>query len=59
MDQPVSVASVKPWIAGEESPFVRIRRVTKRFGDFIAVDDVSLDIWKGELFCLLGGRRLR
>ena len=55
MDQPVSVATVKPWIAGEEPPFVRIQKVTKKFGDFTAVDDVSLDVWKGELFCLLGG----
>jgi putrescine transport system ATP-binding protein len=35
--------------------FIRIRNVTKRFGDFIAVDDVSLDIGKGELFSILGG----
>jgi putrescine transport system ATP-binding protein len=34
---------------------VRIEKVTKKFGDFTAVDGVSLDIWKGELFCLLGG----
>jgi putrescine transport system ATP-binding protein len=55
MNQPVSVASAKPWVAGEERPFVRIQKVTKKFGDFTAVDDVSLDVWKGELFCLLGG----
>ena len=35
--------------------FIRIRNVTKRFGDFVAVDDVSLDIGKGELFSILGG----
>jgi putrescine transport system ATP-binding protein len=29
--------------------------VTKKFGDFTAVDDVSLDVYRGELFCLLGG----
>ena len=29
--------------------------MTKKFGDVAAVDDVSLDIFKGELFCLLGG----
>jgi putrescine transport system ATP-binding protein len=29
--------------------------VTKKFGDVTAVYDVSLDIYKGELFCLLGG----
>ena len=35
--------------------FVRIENVTKKFGDFAAVDDVSLDIRQGEIFCLLGG----
>jgi putrescine transport system ATP-binding protein len=35
--------------------YVRIERVTKKFGDFVAVDDVSLDIYRGEIFCLLGG----
>ena len=28
--------------------------MTKKFGDFIAVDDVTLDIYKKEIFCLLG-----
>ncbi len=36
-------------------PYVRIDRVTKRFGTFDAVRQVSLDIAKGEIFCLLGG----
>ncbi len=35
--------------------FVRIEGVTKKFGDFAAVDNVSLDIQQGEIFCLLGG----
>jgi len=35
--------------------FVRIENVTKKFGDFVAVDNVSLDIQQGEIFCLLGG----
>ncbi|NBX40987.1 MAG: ATP-binding cassette domain-containing protein, partial [Gammaproteobacteria bacterium] len=35
--------------------YVRIESVTKRFGDFVAVDQVSLSIYKGEIFCLLGG----
>lgn len=56
MNTSVSVAATaKPWIAATEPPFVRISKITKRFGDFYAVDDVSLDIYKGELFCLLGG----
>lgn len=35
-------------------PYVRIEKVTRRFGDFTAVDGVSLDVHKGEIFCLLG-----
>ena len=55
MNETLTVAAAKPWASGSERPFVRIEKVTKKFGDFYAVDDVSLDIWKGELFCLLGG----
>jgi ABC-type Fe3+/spermidine/putrescine transport system ATPase subunit len=33
---------------------IGIRGVTKRYGDVVAVDDVSLDIGRGEFFCLLG-----
>jgi putrescine transport system ATP-binding protein len=40
---------------GAPAAFVRIERVTKKFGEFVAVDDVSLDIQQGEIFCLLGG----
>ena len=36
------------------SPIVRIQNVTHRFGDVLAVDDLSLDIDRAELFCLLG-----
>jgi putrescine transport system ATP-binding protein len=37
------------------APYLRIENVTKRFGDFVAVNDVSLDVRRGEIFCLLGG----
>ena len=33
---------------------IRIEGLTKRYGDFAAVDDVSLDIRDGEFFTLLG-----
>ena len=33
---------------------VRLDRVTKRFGDFTAVDDLSLEVKPGEFFSLLG-----
>ncbi len=44
-----------PWNDPQATPYLRIDHVTKKFGDFTAVDNVSLDIYEGELFCLLGG----
>ena len=35
-------------------PSVRLDRVTKRFGDFTAVRELTLDIEKGEFFTMLG-----
>ena len=55
MSDQILAAEAKPWRAATEAPFVRIKGITKMFGDLAAVDDVSLDIYRGELFCLLGG----
>src|SRR5688572_10998151 len=33
---------------------ITVRNVTKRFGDFVALDDVSVDVEKGALTALLG-----
>jgi putrescine transport system ATP-binding protein len=41
--------------AETDSAYVRITNLTKKFGGFVAVDNVSLDIRRGEIFCLLGG----
>jgi len=55
------VTSVRPqsaapaWSDPQAVPYIRIERVTKRFGEFVAVSDVSLSIYQKELFCLLGG----
>jgi len=35
-------------------PLLRVAAVTKRFGGFVAVDDLSLDLAAGEFFALLG-----
>nr|WP_315980416.1 ABC transporter ATP-binding protein [Aliamphritea spongicola] len=43
------------WKQDGAQPFLRIENITKKFGDFTAVDNISLDIYKNELFCLLGG----
>ena len=38
-----------------EEPFLRIEGVSKSFGTFQAVRDVTLTVGKGEIFSLLGG----
>ena len=35
-------------------PYLRISRLTKKFGDFVALDDISLDVNDGEFVCFLG-----
>ena len=45
----------EPWKDPGAQPYVRLEKLTKKFGDFVAVDDVSLNIYRGEIFCLLGG----
>src|SRR6187399_3449226 len=45
----------EPWRDPHAEAYVRIQNITKKFGDFVAVNNVSLKIYKGEIFCLLGG----
>jgi putrescine transport system ATP-binding protein len=44
-----------PWQDVNAKPFVRVQNITKTFGSVYAVDDVSVDIYQGEFFSLLGG----
>ncbi|SRR6266478_2708817 len=50
MHAPTTTTAADPAYA-----YVRLASLTKKFGDFVAVDNVSLDIRRGEIFCLLGG----
>jgi len=43
-----------PWDDPDQKPLIRFRNVTKRFGDFVAIDDLTLDIFEQEFFALLG-----
>ena len=43
-----------PWDDPAAVPLIRFRGVTKRFGDFTAIDNVDLDIYPREFFALLG-----
>jgi len=38
----------------EQHPYLRISGLTKKFGDFVALKDISLDIYEGEFICFLG-----
>ena len=54
----VASSAYKKALEGNQQPkevLVKIDRVTKKFDETVAVDDVSLTINKGEIFALLGG----
>ncbi|MGE8463116.1 MAG: polyamine ABC transporter ATP-binding protein [Pseudomonas capeferrum] len=54
----VASGAYKKALEGGQQPkqvLVKIDRVTKKFDETVAVDDVSLEIRKGEIFALLGG----
>ena len=43
-----------PWAERNVQPLLRIEAVSKRFGEFAAVDRLSLEVFQGEFFALLG-----
>ena len=44
----------EPWNDPDAEPLIRFRGVTKRFGAFTAIDDLTQDIYAQEFFALLG-----
>ena len=43
-----------PWDDPSEKPLIRFKSVTKKFGEFTAIDNLTLDIFEQEFFALLG-----
>jgi iron(III) transport system ATP-binding protein len=41
-------------VPADRVPYLSIRSLTKRFGSFTAVDNISLDVYEGEFVCFLG-----
>jgi ABC-2 type transport system ATP-binding protein len=50
--KPISIAH--PFDRREEGPVVRVHELVKKFGAFTAVDHVSFEVSRGEIFGLLG-----
>ncbi|SPF79333.1 ABC transporter ATP-binding protein [Pseudoprimorskyibacter insulae] len=43
-----------PWEDPDAKPLIQFKNVTKKFGDFTAIDDLTIDIYQREFFALLG-----
>ena len=54
MAQPSAGCQLSPWTDPDEKPLIQFQSVTKSFGSFVAIDDLSLDIFEREFFALLG-----
>ncbi|SOE18550.1 spermidine/putrescine ABC transporter ATP-binding subunit [Hoeflea halophila] len=46
--------SFTPWDDPGAKPYISFQNVTKRFGSFVAVENLSLDVYEREFFSLLG-----
>lgn len=42
------------WAGGEREAVITVRNLKRRFGDFYAVRDISFEVYRGEVFGLLG-----
>ena len=50
----MSIDAFAPWDDPQAEPLIRFENVTKRFGEFTAIDNISIDIFEKEFFALLG-----
>jgi ABC-type glutathione transport system ATPase component len=49
MNKPVAVRVVRP-----REAFLDVQKISRRFGEVAALDDVSLVVRRGEIVCLAG-----
>ena len=52
--EPASDAPPPRGASGDQGPAVRVEHLTRRFGTFVAVDDLSFTVGRGEIFGFLG-----
>jgi ABC-type polysaccharide/polyol phosphate transport system ATPase subunit len=50
----VSELSLRPQIAADAPNAIEVDHIVKRYGEFVAVDDISFTVKDGEIFGLLG-----
>ncbi|WP_122074371.1 ABC transporter ATP-binding protein [Pseudophaeobacter sp. EL27] len=50
----MTIPEFEPWNDPEAKPLIQFQNVTKRFGDFTAIDDLTIGIYEKEFFALLG-----
>jgi ABC-type glutathione transport system ATPase component len=49
-----SELSLRPQIAADAPNAIEVDHIVKRYGEFVAVDDISFSVKDGEIFGLLG-----
>jgi spermidine/putrescine transport system ATP-binding protein len=54
MEAEATADPIDAGISADAAPTVRLERVSKHFGELVAVSDLDLDIGRGEFFTLLG-----
>lgn len=50
----MTVSNLSSANTSNSPPYLRISRLTKKFGEFVALNDISLDVSQGEFVCFLG-----
>ncbi|MEX0302883.1 MAG: ABC transporter ATP-binding protein [Leisingera sp.] len=50
----MNTSAFEPWNDPEAKPLIHFQNVTKRYGEFTAIDNLTIDIYEREFYALLG-----